>query len=60
MEAALESAPGAHEVEVFFGLLNEGVLIFAKSAGALNTLTSDADVDSLVAATRRVVQRWRD
>jgi glutamate-1-semialdehyde 2,1-aminomutase len=42
---------------LFMGLLNEGVLIFAKGAGALNTLTSDADVDSLVAAIRRVVGR---
>ena len=44
---------------LFIGLLNEGLLVFAKGVGALNTLTTDSDVDSLVAATRRVVGRMR-
>ncbi len=44
---------------LFTGLLNEGVLIQAGGAGALNTQTTEADVDSLVDATRRVVQRVR-
>ena len=44
---------------LFTGLLNEGVLLQAGCAGALNTLTTEAEVDTLVDATRRVVQRVR-
>ena len=44
---------------LFTGLLNEGVLIQAGAAGALNTLTTETEVGSLVDATRRVVQRIR-
>ena len=43
----------------FTGMLNEGVLLQAGAAGALNTLTTEADVDTLVDATRQVVQRIR-
>lgn len=44
---------------LFVGLLNEGVLVQAKVAGALTTLTTDREVDDLVEATRRVVHRLR-
>ena len=41
------------------GLLNEGILLQTGTAGSLNTLTTEAEVDTLVDATRRVVQRVR-
>ena len=44
---------------LFTGLLNEGVLLQTGTAGALNALTSEAEVDLLVDATRRVVERLR-
>ena len=44
---------------LFLGLLNEGVLLQESCAGALNVLTSESDVDSLVDAVRRVLQRIR-
>ena len=44
---------------LFTGLLNEGVLLQTGTAGALNTLTSETEVDSLVDATRRVIQRLK-
>ena len=44
---------------LFTGLLNEGVLVQSKSAGALATLTTESDIDALVDATRKVVQRIR-
>jgi glutamate-1-semialdehyde 2,1-aminomutase len=44
---------------LFFGLLNEGILLQVGCAGALTTLTTDAEIDTLVDATRRVVQRVR-
>ena len=49
-DAAMSSA-------VFTGLLNEGVLLQEKCAGALSVLTTEAEVDALVDAVRRVVQR---
>lgn len=48
------------KTRLFIGLLNQGVLVFAKGAGALNTLTTESHVDSLVAATRRVVEGLRE
>ena len=42
---------------VFTGLLNEGILLQGKCAGALSTLTTESDVDTLVDAVRSVVQR---
>ncbi len=42
---------------VFTGLLNEGVLLQEKCAGALSVLTTEAEVDALVDAVGRVVQR---
>ena len=42
---------------LFTGLLNEGVLPNANAGGSLNVLTTEAEVDALVDATRRVVQR---
>ena len=42
---------------VFTGLLNEGILLQEKCAGALSTLTTESDVDTLVDAVRSVVQR---
>jgi glutamate-1-semialdehyde 2,1-aminomutase len=44
---------------VFTGLLNEGVLLQSGNAGSLNVLTTEAEVDTLVDATRRVVHRVR-
>ena len=44
---------------LFTGLLNENVLTQAGCAGALSTLTTEAEVDALVDATRTVVQRVR-
>ncbi|MDA0768867.1 MAG: aspartate aminotransferase family protein [Chloroflexi bacterium] len=44
---------------VFTGLLNEGVLLQAACHGALSALTTEAEVDELVDAIRRVVQRVR-
>ena len=42
---------------LFTGLLNEGVLLQTGAAGAMNSLTETADIDTLVDATRRVVER---
>ena len=44
---------------LFMGLLNEGVLVQGKCASAVNALTTDSEVDALVDATRRAVQRVR-
>ena len=44
---------------LFTGLLNEGILLQTGTAGALNVLTTKSEVDTLVDATRRVVQRVR-
>ena len=44
---------------LFTGLLNEGVLLQTGTAGALNTLTTEAEVDTLVDAIRRVIQRLK-
>ena len=44
---------------LFTGLLNEGVLLQGSAAGSLNVLTTEAHVDTLIDATRRVVQRVR-
>ena len=42
---------------LFTGLLNEGILLQTGTAGAMNSLTTIDDIDSLVDATRRVVER---
>ena len=42
---------------LFTGLLNEGILLQTGTAGAMNSLTTTDDIDSLVDATRRVVER---
>ena len=42
---------------MFMGLLNEDVLMQSKGSGAVSTLTTDTEVDELVDATRRVVER---
>jgi glutamate-1-semialdehyde 2,1-aminomutase len=44
---------------LFTGLLNEGVLLQAGCAGALGAMTSEAEIDTLVDAVRRVVARIR-
>ena len=44
---------------VFTGLLNEGVLLQTACHGALSALTTEAEIDELVDAIRRVVQRVR-
>ncbi len=45
--------------KLFTGLLNEGILMQTKAAGALCSLTTDSEVDALVDATRRVLLRAR-
>ena len=52
---------GDHQMKkaLFTGLLNEGILLQTGTAGALNTLTTEEDVDTLVNATRKVTQRIR-
>ena len=42
---------------LFVGLLNEGVLLQSGTAGAMNSLTTGVEIDTLVDSTRRVVQR---
>ena len=44
---------------MFTGLLNEGVLLQGAAAGAMNSLTTGSEIDTLVDATRRVVERVR-
>ena len=44
---------------LFTGLLNEGILIQTGGAGALNALTTDAEVDALVDGVRKVAARVR-
>ena len=44
---------------LFTGLLNEGVLLQTGTAGAMNSLTASDDIDTLVDATRRVIERIR-
>ncbi len=44
---------------LFTGLLNEGVLTMGGGAGAINIKTTEAEVDTLVDATRKVIQRVR-
>ena len=43
----------------FSGMLNEGVLMFTKPSGATCTLTTDKEIDDLVDASRRVIERVR-
>ena len=42
---------------LFMGLVNEGVLLQESCAGALNSLTTEAEVDALVDAVREVLHR---
>ncbi len=44
---------------LFTGLLNEGILLQTGAAGAMNSLTTTTEIDTLVDATRRVVERVR-
>ena len=44
---------------LFTGMLNEGILLQQGCAGALNVLTTEAEVDTLVDAIRKVTQRIR-
>ena len=52
-------ADGTMRKALFTGLLNEGILLQTGTAGAMNSLTATEDIDSLVDATRRVVERVR-
>ena len=45
--------------KLFAGLLNEGILMQTKAAGALCSLTTEREIDALVDATRRVMLRIR-
>ena len=40
-------------------MLNEGVLLQVHGSGALSTLTTEAEVDTLIEAYRNAVQRIR-
>ena len=42
---------------LFTGLLNEGVLLQGQTAGALNVLTEENDIDNFVRLTREVLVR---
>ena len=44
---------------LFTGLLNEDVLLQSQCAGSLATLSTEGEIDTLVDAVRRVVQRIR-
>ena len=44
---------------LFVGLLNEGILLQSGTAGAMNSLTGESDIDTLVDGTRRVIERVR-
>ena len=44
---------------LFLGLVNEGVMPNSNGGGALTTLTTEAEVDTLVDTTRRVIERIR-
>ena len=44
---------------LFMGMLNEGILLSPSSGGAMSTLTTEAEIDTLVDAARRVIQRIR-
>ncbi len=44
---------------LFTGLLNEGVLLQTGNGGAMTSLTTEAEIDTLVDATRSVVQRLK-
>ena len=44
---------------LFTGLLNEGILLQTATAGAMNSLTTSDEIDTLVDATRRVIERVR-
>lgn len=45
---------------VYAGLLNEGILLQATCAGSLGVMTTEAEIDALVDAVRRVVRRVRE
>ena len=45
---------------LFFGLLNEGVLLQSQCAGALNILSTEEDVNQLIDAVRRVAMRLKN
>ena len=53
------ASDGQMKSGLFTGMLNEGVLLMDRASGALNTLTTESDVDALVDTTRQVVQRIR-
>jgi hypothetical protein len=41
------------------GMMNEGVLVQSRCAGALSVLSTEQEIDTLVDATRTVIQRIR-
>ncbi|MBM3948714.1 MAG: aspartate aminotransferase family protein [SAR202 cluster bacterium] len=43
----------------YVGMMNEGILMFAKGIGALNINTTEKEIDQFVTAARKVVQRIR-
>ena len=53
------ASDGQMKSGLFTGMLNEGVLLMDRASGALNTLTTESDVDALVDTTRQVIQRIR-
>ena len=47
------------KVRLFTAMLNEGVLMQVHGGGALSTLTTEAEIDALLAAYRNAIQRVR-
>jgi glutamate-1-semialdehyde 2,1-aminomutase len=44
----------------YTGMMNEGVLMFARAQGAICSLTTEREVDDFVDAARNVLQRIRN
>ncbi len=53
----IASADAAFRHQVFLGLLNEGILMAPNLVGAVSTVIGEGEVDALVDAFRRVLQR---
>ncbi|MAG35098.1 MAG: aspartate aminotransferase family protein [Dehalococcoidia bacterium] len=47
------------KARVYAGLLNEGLLLSSNCTGALSTVTSESEINELIDAMRRVMQRIR-
>ena len=52
-------ADGEMKKRLFIAMLNEGVLLQVHGSGALSTLTTETEIDTLIEAYRNAVQRVR-